>query len=407
MGRAEGPLRVAAVAAVLAGYGAAGAVRAVGARSWGPLAASLRRAFERLGPAFVKLGQFLSVRPDLVPPGAVAEFERLQDQAAPVPLARILGVLEAELGGGAGRLFRDFDPEPLAAASLSQVHRATLPDGRRVAVKIQRPGAAASLRQDLALAGRLAGAALALTPLRRRVDLGRLWAEVLEACEGELDFRREAEAAEAMARNFRGFPGVRIPRVHWAWTTRRVLTTDLVEGVKISHAGARGRRDYEALAELGARAFLKQVLEDGLFHADLHPANLLVTPDGEIAYLDFGIHGRLSPAERHAVLGALAGLLGRDPALALRHLARLGVEVPAGRAAAFTLEVGRVMDQALPPRLQDLSVGRIGRGLLAAVHRHRVVVPRRHALLVKALVTIEGTARGLHPNFSFEAAARG
>lgn len=406
MERLDLAVRSIAIAAALAGYGLTGACSAARARSWGPLAAGFRRGFERLGPAFVKLGQFLSVRPDLLPPEALLEFERLQDRAPPEPLARVLRVVEAELGAPVSRLFSRFDPEPVACASLSQVHMARLPGGATVAVKVQRPGAARSMQRDLRILGRLARAIVSRSPLRERLDPEALWSEVAATAEAELDFRREAEIAEQMARNFRGAPRVRIPRVHWGWTSRRVLTTDFVQGLKISDPRLRARADYGELAELGARAFLKQVLEDGLFHADLHPANLLITSAGEIAYVDFGISGRLTPEERVAILGALAGLLSRDPELALRHLGRLGVAVPKGEERALAGEVGRVMDEALAPRLRDVSLGEIGRGLLYAIHRHGVVFPRRHGLLVKALMTIEGTARLLHPDFSFERVAR-
>ncbi|GAB4261890.1 MAG: AarF/ABC1/UbiB kinase family protein [Deferrisomatales bacterium] len=406
VGRSESLRRLAQIAWVLAGYGVKGGLAGARGRSWGPMGTALARAFDRLGPAFVKLGQFLSVRPDLVPPAALEAFERLQDRAEPVAVDRVLRVAEEELGAPARRLFREFDPEPVATASLSQVHRAVLPGGAPVAVKVQRPGAAQSLQRDLRLVGRAARLLVALSPLRGRVDPRALWGEVLETAAAELDFRREAETAETVARNLRGVEGVRIPRVYWGWTGRRVLTTEFVEGAKISDPSARGRGDYPELAERGARVFLSQVLEHGLFHADLHPANLLLTPAGEIAYVDFGITGRLSPEERRALLGALAGLLCRDAPLALRHLALLGVGIPRERVAAFTEEVATVMDRALVPRLGELPMGEIGRGILAAVHRHRVVFPRKHALLIKALVTIEGTARLLHPGFSFEREAR-
>jgi len=406
VGRVEAAGRLAAISAALTRGVLAGALPSAVQGSWGPMASSLRASFERLGPALVKLGQFLSVRPDLVPPAALAEFELLQDRADPLPADLVRPVVERELGAPLARLFRDFEEAPLASASVSQVHRAPLPGGEPVAVKVQRPGAAAALLGDLRLVGRLLPALVWATPLRRRLDAKALWGEVLETCEAELDFRREAEAAEAVGRSFRGHPGIRVPRVHWGWTTRRVLTAELVEGTKISSLEARTRSDYAHLAELGARAFLKQVLEDGLFHADLHPANLLITPGGEIAYLDFGIVGRLSPDERGHVLGALAGLLSRDAPLAVRHLAGLGVRVPGERVDAFARDVARTLDAALGPVLGQVSLARVGRGILAAVHRHRVVFPRKYALLVKALITIEGTARLLHPGFAFEDAAR-
>lgn len=406
MGRGRTAARLAVILAALGRGAAAGGAASAAAGSWAPLAAELRRTFERLGPAFVKLGQFLSVRPDLLPPSALAEFERLQDRAEPVPFPRIRRRVEGELGAPLERLFRDFAPEPLAAASLSQVHRAVLPSGEAVAVKVQRPGAAEAMEGDLRVAAAVLPLLVPLTPLRGRVDAAALWGELRETFSDELDFRREAEVGAAVARSLRTLPGVRIPRVHWGWTTRRILTAQYVEGVKISDPSVRARADYAELAERGARVFLQQVLRDGVFHADLHPANILITPLGEIAYLDFGIAGRLDAAERRAVLGALAGLLARDPPLALRHLAVLGVRVPPEEAPGFAAAVDHIMDEALAPSLGETSLARIGRGILAAVYRHRVVFPRKYALLVKALLTIEGSARLLHPEFSFEAAAR-
>lgn len=398
--------RLLRIGAVLAARLGGGAASALAARSCAPLAESLCAAFESLGPAFVKLGQFLSVRPDLLSPAALAAFERLQDRAAPVPFEAIRREVEAELGASLESLFEAFEVRPIASASLSQVHRALLPGGIAVAVKVRRPGAAAALRRDLRILGRAFRAAVSLSPLRGRVDAAALWAELLRTAEEELDFRREAETAEALARNFRGVSGIRVPRIHWGWTARRVLTAEFVEGVKISDPSVRARPDYAALAERGARAFLRQVLDHGLFHADLHPANVLVTPGGEVAYVDFGIAGRLSPRERESLLGALAGLLCRDAPLALRHLGRLGVRVPEAAAEPFAAEVGEVLDGALAPTLADTDLQRVGRGILAAVHRHRVGFPRKYALLVKALLTVEGTARTLHPAFSFEPVAR-
>ncbi len=367
---------------------------------------AFRRFLEAAGPGFVKFGQALSVRPDLLPAGLIRELERLQDRAPPVPFREIARTVEGELGAPALRLFRGIEPVPVASASVAQVHRAVLPGGTAVAVKVLRPGVERAMARNLALLGGCFRALCALPPLRGRVDGPALWTEVCGAIQAELDLRGEAEAAGTMARNFRGFPGVRIPRVFWSHTSRRVLTMEFVEGRKISDPLVRGRPEYRELAERGARAFFKQVLDDGLFHADLHPANLLITPRQEIAYVDFGIRGRLSREEREAVLGALAGLMARDVTLAVRHLERLGVVVPEGRREAFAREVAGVMDRVLRPRLADVPAAAVGTGILRAARRHGVRFPHRHAVLVKALLTIEGTARLLHPEFSFERAVR-
>ncbi|WP_025323909.1 ABC1 kinase family protein [Deferrisoma camini] len=373
-------------------------------RRW---ARAVRLFLERAGPGFVKLGQVLSVRPDLVPEPLRRELEALQDRAAPVPWARVRHTLEQALGADLRETFRALDPRPVASASIAQVHRALLPSGRAVALKVLRPGVEREMARNLRLARRLSPV-LGLWPsLRGRVDARSLWDEIERAARDELHLRGEGETAAELGRRFRGDPWIRVPRVFWGHTARRVLTTEWVEGHKISAPEARGHPSYPALAEAGARAFFRQVLEFGLFHADLHPANLLVTRDGRIAYVDFGIRGRLDPGERHAVLGTLAGMLSRDPALALRHLERLGVRVPEAHRSAFVQEVGRALDAGLGPCLGEVPVASIGMGLLRAARRHGVRFPHRHAVLVKALLSIEGTARMLHPGFSLERCARG
>lgn len=374
-------------------------------RKGAPWARAVRRFLERAGPGFVKLGQVLSVRPDLVPDSLRRELEALQDRTVPVPWHLVRAEIERALGPGAGAVFRRVDPQPVASASVAQVHRAQTPDGRPLAVKVLRPGVEERVLRNLRLARRLAPV-LGLWPaLRGRVDAGALWGELERAARAELDLRAEGETACELARGLRDEPRIRIPEVYWPGTARRVLSAEWIEGHKLSAPEARRHPEYRELAEVGARAFFRQVLELGVFHADLHPANLLVTPAGEVGYVDFGLRGRLAPGERRAALGVLVGLLARDAGLALRNLEHLGVRVPRERRSWFVEEVDRVLGVALRPRLEEMELAAMGLGLLGAARRAGVRFPHRHALLVKALLSIEGTARLLHPGFSLERCA--
>lgn len=376
-------------------------------RSLAPLAEGLCKSLERQGPAAIKLGQFLSVRPDLVGVEGAEIFERLRDSAPELGFAEIRGVVEAELRLPLEELFDEFDFAPVGSASVSQVHRARLSSGEEVAVKVQRPGVARAMHGELAAAQALARLAGRLFFGKGGgVDLGGFVERLREASVEELDFRREGAVAERFARVMAGEPNVEIPRVYWSHTTSKVLTTGFLRGHKISHAVARSTGDYEGLAELGARLFFRQIFEFGLFHADLHPSNVFITEAGSIGYLDFGLWGELDGDECDAVLGAMVGLLARDAEVALANLSLLGVEVAPERVGAFSEDVSRVMEEAMGPTLADTSAARIGAGLLGAVRRHGVRVPHKYALLIKALVTVEGAARGLHGEFDMEGAAR-
>jgi ubiquinone biosynthesis protein len=385
---------------------AAAAPLAIGRRSLMPLAEGLCRALEHLGPAAIKFGQLLSVRPDLVGAEGAEVFERLQDSAPPLSTRVIREVVERELLLPIEELFAEFDWQPVGCASVSQVHRARLACGDEVAVKVQRPGVRKLLHGDLLAVEKLARLFSWLPFLPHRFDLAAFVGHLREASLRETDFRQEAQIAERFRRAFRGEPQVIIPRVHWSHTTGRVLTTGFLTGHKISHALSRSGEGFSGLAELGARLFFRQVFEFGLFHADLHPSNIFITDDGKIGYLDFGIWGALSFDERTAMLGTLVGLLNRDSDVAFANLEKLGVTAPPASAKAFTDDIGQVLAHGVGPSLSQTSLARIGRGILKAVRRHRVRVPHKYALLIKALITVEGAARGLHGEFDMEGAAR-
>jgi ubiquinone biosynthesis protein len=379
-------------------------------------ARELRLAFQELGPAFVKLGQVFSVRPDVFGPELVFELEKLQDRIPALPASAIRAVVEREFGAAPEEVFASFEDQPLASASIAQVHRATLareyrpvvggvlPAGTALAVKVVRPGGEEAILADIAAARPLA---MWLGRMSRfaRYNLPELLDEFAATLRSECDLRREARVADRFAFDFRDDDLMVVPRVVWPRTSRRVLTTEYVEGWRLSDLGEASARgvDGRMLAEHGARVFLRQVLEIGRFHADLHPANLFVTPDGRICYLDFGITGTTSPAQRRAIAQVLAATVHGDAGRALRYSAELGLVVPEARQRAVREKVAALMSRTLstPPR----DIRGFAMGFLRIMDDERVEIPVGYGLLVKALVTVEGVARALYPDIDITQAA--
>jgi ubiquinone biosynthesis protein len=375
-------------------------------------------ALEELGTTFVKIGQMVSVRPDVFPAELVFELSRLQDAVEPLSSGTVEQVIFREFGRGVDELFAWFDPEPTASASVAQVHRArlakpsrsvcggTLPAGAEVVVKVLRPGVEEAVVADIKLARRLSQGLRAI-PSFRRLNTDRLLEEFGRSFEREVDLRTEGRVADRFAFDFREDPLVLVPRVVWSRTTRRVLTMEHVQGWPLSALeGARAAGvDTRRLAVHGATAFMRQVLVLGRFHADLHPANLFVTPDGRVAYLDFGIVGTLTPQEREDVGGMLAAIVFRDAESALARSEALGVRVPAAKLEGIRRGLEELMDRALPPAGRT-DVRSFGLGFLALLGRYRIEIPVGYGLLVKALVTVEGVSRALYPEIDIVEVAR-
>ncbi|HKK03552.1 MAG TPA: AarF/UbiB family protein [Gammaproteobacteria bacterium] len=378
----------------------------------------LRLACEELGPTFIKLGQLASVRPDVFSPETVFELERLQDRVPEVPGAEIEAILAAELGAAPEKIFSAFELRPTATASIAQVHQATLaqdyrpvsgavlPRGSRLAVKIIRPGIETFIAQDLALARRWAGR-LARLPGMARLRPGSLLEEFRDTLASELDLRNEGRVADRFARDFADDPLVVVPRVIWRHTTRRVLTTEFVEGWRLNELGEAERSGIDArrLAAHGAEVFMRQVLVHGRYHADLHPANLFVTPDSRICYLDFGIVGRTTPAERIAIAQVLAATVYGDAERALRYSRELGLEVPEDKAPAVQARVADLMKAHLAGR-EQADVRGFALGFLSMLADFRIPIPEGYGLLVKALITVEGVARAIYPDIDIIQSAR-
>ena len=361
----------------------------------------LRLAMQELGPTFVKLGQILAGRADLFGPEWIAEFEQLHSHVPAVPLERLRPQLREDLGAEPELVFARFDTEPLAAASIAQVHRARLHDGSEVVVKIRRPDIAETIAADLRLLARLAVLAEQALPWLQPYRPQRLVKELARSLQRELDLASECRSAERIAKNLAALPWIVVPRVHWAYTRERVNVQDFIDGIAGHHLDRLRPPEYDRrlLARRGAQAVLKMIVEDGLFHADPHPGNVFYLADNRIAFIDFGMVGRLAARRRAELLTLLLGLVQRDAQAVADVL--LDWTGDAGEADIDTLEteIEAFVEQYHGVPLAQLSLSNMLADVTAILREHRLALPSDLALLIKAFITLEGLGRGLDPDF--------
>jgi ubiquinone biosynthesis protein len=359
----------------------------------------LRRAFEELGPAFVKLGQLLSTQSDLLPPDILAALERLQDQVEPFPFQEVRVVVERELHHPLEQLFDSFDPEPVAAASLGQVHQAVLVGGEEVVVKVQRPGVAEQVELDLQVLQGLAALAARRTQWGRQYDLPAAVAEFAATLRKELDYRQEGRNAERFRENFTGDSGVYFPAVFWAYTSDRVLALERVEGLRVT--------DREKLVKSGvapsdvaqrlAGALFRMVLRDGFVHADPHPGNLFVRRDGTLIFVDFGMVGELTDAMRANVVDYVLGVVTEDSDQVVEAILRMGVVRGSTSLPGLRREVERMQRKYGQVPLSQIQLGPALRDTMAIARRFQITIPSGYVIMLKALTTLEAVARQIYP----------
>ena len=368
----------------------------------------LRCTLQDLGPTFVKLGQVLATRVDLLPPAWIDELGKLQNAVPALPWDAVLPQLREDLGAEPEAVFARVEHEPLAAASLAQAHRAWLADGSAVVLKIRRPGIRDTVEADLRLLKHLAVIVEKNLPELRRYHPQRIVQQFSASLRRELDFAAECRNAERIAHNFAGRDDIVIPRVYWQWTCERLNVQECLEGVPgrdLAAVDAMGL-DRVQLARTGAGLVLKMVLEDGFFHADPHPGNIFYMPDGAIGVIDFGMVGRVTEQRRFQIVRLLHGLVVHDSAAVAEVLADRTEENNDIDEVRLQESADVFVDQYRGVPLKDLRMGAMLGDVTAMLREHGLSLPADLALMIKAFLTLEGMGRQLDPDFDMASEAR-
>jgi ubiquinone biosynthesis protein len=375
--------------------------RTVGAANGRPV--HLRLALEELGTTFIKLGQILSTRADLLSPEYLAELTKLQDSAPPVPFEEIQEVLITELGQPLEHVFTRIDPVPLAAASIGQAHAATLGDGTEVVVKVRRPGVVEQVNEDLEILNELAATASRHWSFADHYDLSGLVEEFSQTLRRELDYIREAHNAERFAINFATDPHIHVPRVFWEATTARVLTLERIRGIKINDLKALDEQgtDRRWLAQYATNVVLKMVCEDGFFHADPHPGNFFIEPNGTIGLIDFGMVGAIDEQTQELLAELLIGIDHQDADRLVDVFLDLGVTRKRIDRASVRRDLDLLLSTYWGLPLGELKVAALLNDVYSIMRRHRMHLPSNLALLLKTVIMIEGLGITLDRDFYF------
>jgi ubiquinone biosynthesis protein len=368
----------------------------------------LREMLDELGPTFVKFGQLLSTRPDVVPPDIIIELRSLQDDVRPFPFTDVERTIREELGQPIERLFLDFDEQPLAAASIGQVHRATLPNGRAVAVKVQRPNAPRQIEADLALMYQAARLVKERIRALDFIDANEIVDEFSRSIRQELDYRLEARNADGFHKNFAGHPHVSVPKVYWSYTRARVLTLEYLDGVQLAdieveHWTLDQRR---RLAYLITEAWMTMIFRQGFFHGDPHPANILVLSPERVGLVDFGLTGRLSDDDMSKLTRLFIDAASENVELIPKRLADLGVRYPKEREEEFVAELRELYYRYYGASLREIDPIQVIREAFGLIYRMNLRLPTRFVMLDKAIATLGSVGIELYPDFNVFEVAR-
>ncbi len=367
----------------------------------------LREMLDELGPTFVKFGQLLSTRPDIVPPDIIAELRALQDDVTPFAFSEVERVVREELDLPIEKLFTSFEEMPMAAASIGQVHRAVLPNGKRVAVKVQRPDAPRQIEADLSLLYQAAKIAKERVRSLDFIDARELVDEFSRSIRHELDYRLEARNAQTFHRNFAGHPHVRIPHVYWSYSRQRVLTLELLEGEQVADLELQAftMDERRHLAYLITEAWMTMIFRHGFFHADPHPANILLIGGEQIGLVDFGLAGKLSDDDLSKLTALFIDAAEENVDALARRLGDLGVRYDRSREQELTRELRELYYKYYGARLSEIDPLQVIREAFALIYSQNLRLPTRFVLLDKAIATVGSVGVELYPDFNvFEVA---
>lgn len=368
----------------------------------------LKNRLLKLGPTFIKIGQALATRADLLPMPYIKELSKLQDEVPPFPRDEAMAILEQELGAPIPSLFAHIDDWPVASASMGQVYYALLPDGREVAVKIQRPRLKETIDFDLRILQRIIKHLKRYPNLFRGVDWSGVLNEFAYTIEQEMDYLQEAKNADRFRNNFRSWKDVYVPQIHWALSTKRVLTMEYIHGFKVTETELLQARGFTPakINRLLARTYLKQMLEDGFFHADPHPGNLRVMPDGRLAFFDFGMAGQIDPHIQSLMIDAFFHILDRDVSGLVDDLMKLeflDADTDPNRIRPLVEELFK---EYLGLKLSQIRFKELTYEIADVVYEYHFKIPARFTYMIRALMELEGIGVAVDPEFNFVETAR-
>jgi ubiquinone biosynthesis protein len=367
----------------------------------------VRLAIEELGPTFIKFGQIMSTRTELLPPGLIEELKKLQDRVPPIPFSRLRPEIQ-DLCEVFEECYQHIDEEPLAAASLAQVHRAQLKDGTEVVLKIKRPGIDTLIETDIAILRSLAERIERSFPESRVYNPTGLVQDFAEQIRKELDFTKDGKNGERLASNFADWKGIKIPKMYWQYTSRNLLVMEYIEGVRIDQKEKIREMgiDPVAIAERGFNAYMKQIFEDGFFHGDPHFGNLLITKAGDLAFLDFGIVGVLRPEKQQVYINLLRSIETNDINLLYQTLQDLGADIKPEHEDRLKDDLYILLADYNETRLQEFNFSTMVDDLTSVLRKYQLRVPMNMMLMLKVIMEVASVGAALDPNFNFSLHSR-